>query len=536
MKKVFTLLAMMLLTFVTTWAQSSVVLPIYSSDLIDQAPAGKVVTGAARSGFSYYYEDGTSQGGYNDGFVGEYVLGNDGCIYLKDACASAKLGTYLKLEKVDDENYVAHTAQLIWVDNSGSTPFTAFATRLVFQKLSDYSYTYVVESDKDGKYLTDIYFTYKDGVLQQKDQEVIDMNGQKLPHELIAFTNSKGGFIGFGDGCITIKSSELVKNQLPADAQVKTMSFSQTTLSSRTGLSFKSAQLLNCAEVGDDFYMTNPGDGKNWIKGKIDRKANTVTFEPQYVGINDELNCHQWFRPATYNDWKDVFDPDNEEDGFSWKRDFKEADKLVCRYDNGSIISDPDTKQAGIISLSGSELQIRNKFADITIKPYEAKAVKPTNPTIIGTEDWGFGGAFTFAIPNVDEDGVYLNPEELSYCLYVDNETEPYTFKASDFSLDADKTEIPYKYADDMYFDQNDVFHNIYYDNLTFDYFGVQTIYRHNGEEKRSDIVWYNHTPTGISNIQTNKAVLSNGKWLEKGKLVIKKNDHKYNLQGMEIK
>ena len=185
--------------------EADATLPIVSDEVISEAPAGTAVKGALRSGFSYYYSAGNVLGGFNDSFVGEYVLGNDGNIYIKTPCASADINSYIKLDKIDDENYVAHTAQLIYVDYSSSTPNTFFAGRLVFKSYSANSYGYTVETDNEGNAIADVYFTYKDGVLQQKDQTTVVQNGETFPHEMIGWVNSSGAWVGFGDACLTFK-------------------------------------------------------------------------------------------------------------------------------------------------------------------------------------------------------------------------------------------------------------------------------------------------------------------------------------------
>ena len=86
-----------------------------------------------------------------------------------------------------------------------------------------------------------------------------------------------------------------------------------------------------------------------------------------------------------------------------------------------------------------------------------------------------------------------------------------------------------------MDFDCNGTFHTIYHYEENSDYLGVQTIYRRNGVEKRSDIAWFNHT-TGINNTTANAIKNNNIKKIENGNLVIIHNGHRYNAQGQLLK
>lgn len=60
-------------------------LPIYSNTLIDEAPEGEKVTGV-RDCYSSYFLNGNFERGFENGVLGEYVIGTDGNIYLRAVC------------------------------------------------------------------------------------------------------------------------------------------------------------------------------------------------------------------------------------------------------------------------------------------------------------------------------------------------------------------------------------------------------------------------------------------------------------------
>lgn len=514
--------------------EADATLPIVSDEVISEAPAGTAVKGALRSGFSYYYSAGNVLGGFNDSFVGEYVLGNDGNIYIKTPCASADINSYIKLDKIDDENYVAHTAQLIYVDYSSSTPNTFFAGRLVFKSYSANSYGYTVETDNEGNAIADVYFTYKDGVLQQKDQTTVVQNGETFPHEMIGWVNSSGAWVGFGDACLTFKPVADQLTVLPEGATIMDGGFTYNVLSSIAGTNQRDGKMVKYAEVGDEIFIKNPVGEDSWIKGTINRNDNTATFKKQYLGINEENKCHQWFVPATYNDEFELWD---EESGFGvWHRGLTTNDELVCKYDNGSISTLDNAKQVFLVSRSMSGVLAIGTYSDFALKPYNEGVSKPMKPTIINVESFnGLYGVITCALPPIDENNNLINSDYLYYNIYIANENTPYTFDKDIFELKEDMTDVPYKFDDDMDFDCNGTFHTIYHYEENSDYLGVQTIYRRNGVEKRSDIAWFNHT-TGINNTTANAIKNNNIKKIENGNLVIIHNGHRYNAQGQLLK
>lgn len=508
-------------------------IPIASDETITEAPAGRVVQNAIRKGYSYFYSNGNVLGGYNDTFVGEFVVGDDGNIYIKNACASIDLGSYLKLEKVDDETYVAHTAQLIWYDDSEGTPFTAFATRLVYVQKGPNSYGFEVEKDENGNPLCDVYFTYKDGVLKQQCQETVTLNGEVIPRELIGFTNSDGGWIGFGDACMEIEEVSLTPTALPAEAEVKPTSFAYQYLSGYDGKGHYDAFLLDCAEVGDRYYVASPeGSEGAWIVGDIDRAAGTVTFKQQYIGLNVEKGVHQWFMPVKFTDVHDIWD---EETGFGeWRRDATKADALVLKYNDGRLVA--DEKECTGIGISRSEQRFEEiaKYTVPVIMPYSVRSATPAVPVILDFEEFnGLWSEINVCLTPTDEELQYLDKDELYFTMYLGSE-EPFEFTVDAYDCAFDMTEFPYKYRDNISFETKLATHWIaVYDE--YEYFGVQAIHRHNGEEKRSDIVWYNHTPDGILNVVADYEPIY-VKCLEDGRVVLRGQQKTYNTAGQHIK
>lgn len=542
MKKISTLFMMMFMMVACAVAQT---LPIYMDELITEAPEGTVVSGCQRSCFSYYYSGGV-QGGYNDGFVGEYVLGNDGNIYLKQPCASLAYTSYLKLEKVSDEasehfgEYVCHTAQCVYVYDSGTAVYTYFATRLVYTKHSDTSYGYSMETDAQGKVLADVYFTLdENGVLKQNCQETVNMNGEILPVELIGFTNQSGQWVGFGDACIIVKPVTVKPVELPEGADVKQGSFAYNSMSSTIGENVRNAMPTQYAEVGDTFYMLSPLDGKNWIVGNIDRVAGTVTFQKQYAGINESIGCHEWIMPATYKDWFDEWDA--EDHTGTWTRDYAKADAIVCKYENGSIVCDESLKQTLVFSLSDTELQRSGVYADFAVRPANNELRKPATPRVLKfepVEETFFWGELWYAISPVDENDTYINTDELYYNVYLNNAEKPFTFTNDDYAKIPGKemTDIAFNYDDDSEFDHTSgAFHNLYFYEWGVTFAGIQAIHRKDGKEMRSEIGWYGYTANAIDGVN-NWEPLQEGKVLENGRVVILRGGQKYNLNGQRIK
>lgn len=513
-------------------------MPIYSNDLIDKAPEGEVVTGI-RDCYSCYFQGGVNYRDFEKGVAGEYVLGADGNVYLRAVCYSASkissnTDTYLKLEKVDETTYVAHTPQLIWVDNSSDSPFTAYATRVEFTQKSATSFGYEVPQKNDGTYDTDVFFTLKDGKLVQKNQNTIQMNDETFPEELIGFTSSTGGWIGFGDGCIQI-CPPAEPTTLPEGAVIGEKSMRYSLLHVRD-VELNNASLLKYAEVGDEIYISNPSaQTSQWIKGTIDREKGTATFLRQYLGIDSESGYAVWFIPAEYDKYIDVL---NEETGFGeWFRNYKAIDKLVLDYANGACTSHKG--EAICFSHSPETILLTGVYADPVIKNYSPKSTTPASATFTKFEPmddmWGFG-VIGFAIPNMDKDGVYIQPDELYYNVFPDDSTTPFVFSPDDYyDMQVEPmTDVPNGYYEDFDFRVSGINHTVYFYH-DWKKVGVQVVQKHAGEETRSDIVYTDNTG-GVTSIATDRHdIRRTYKYFENGKVIIVHDGIKYNILGQPV-
>lgn len=515
---------------------------VYTDEVITEAPAGEVVRGI-RSSYSCYYQNSNHYREFENGVVGEYVLGTDSCIYLRAVdYAAAKIGvstnvnTYLKLEKVDDTTYVAHTPQLIWVDTNGDSPFTAYATRCGFSKKSANSFGYEIETNEDGSYITDVYFTYKDGVLMQNSQETEEMNGELFPKELIGFTSAAGNWIGFGGGCINISQPTSTPTTLPADAQVeeKTLDFDILHVRDKA---IDNAAPIKYAKVGNEIYITNPSAGtEQWIKGTINADDNTVTFVPQYLGV-DEVNGYAvWFTPATYDKYFEIL---NEEDGTGdWFRTYTAADKAVFKMEDGKLIPTEDN-QALFFSHSFTELLQTGVYANPSVVGYSSEMQTPASVIVTKFEPyddmWGFG-VVGFGIPCRSVDGSYISPDELFFNFYVDDSTEPYLFSTDTYmDMVEDMTNVPYNYNEDFDFKANGVNHTVYFYG-EWKKVGIQVLHVRDGETTKSEIVYAGKTTNGVNNVTVAPKEDVVKKYVKDGELRIVRNGVEYNVLGISVK
>lgn len=517
---------------------------IYSKTVITTAPEGEVVNGI-RDSYSTFYKDGNHNRGYENGVLGEYVMGKDGNVYLRGVCYTAtkistKTDTYLKLEKVNDTTYVAHTPQLIWVDTTdGDTPFSAYATRTVFVKKSSSSFSYEIEEDENG-YHTDVYFTLKDGNLKQTNQNKKEMNGEYFPEELIGFTSAAGNWIGFGGGNITITKATETATTLPADAKVEEKTLCFDILHVRD-IAIDNAVKIKYARVGNEIYISNPSAGTDqWIKGTIDTATNTVTFLPQYLGLDTSNGYSVWFSPATFDKYGNLLN--DETDTRDWFRNYTAAEKFVFKIVDDKLIPAQEN-MALYFSHSSSEMLETGVFANPSITFYKNESQTPAPVVVTKFEPyddmWGFG-VVGFGIPCRSEDGSYINPDELYFNFYADDSTTPFVFSEDDYlDMTGSMTDVPYAYKEDFDFKVNGVNHTVYF-YKEWKKVGIQVVQVRDGVTTRSKIVYAqaagSDNDSAVKDFETAPAENGVRKYVKEGEIRIVRNGVEYNVLGTPVK
>ena len=151
----------------------------------------------------------------------------------------------------------------------------------------------------------------------------------------------------------------------------------------------------------------------------------------------------------------------------------------------------------------------------------DLKPAVPANPTADEWYDCGDESGFSrfyFTLPTTDVDGNMIDPEYLSYSIYVDNGNGPevFTFDAATYTHDLteDITEVPYSLYNGGYDFRNGY---VYFyrtnaegfDPLFTQNIGIQAHYTVDGVKNSSDIVWLYDVESGVNEMNADKAVAS---------------------------
>ena len=291
------------------------------------------------------------------------------------------------------------------------------------------------------------------------------------------------------------------------------------------------------AETGKA-YIQNPlwwHDYDYWVEGDYDAESGLIIIPTgQYVYYNEDMQYGiqlMWgstYAAPTETGYSLEFEVDYDtEEIYFW---FYE-NSLYLLDSEGDVTADfPEWGNAtGLMGVySDSHIMTFIEFANLNSDgepmPFaqiiNTVPAVPANPTI---DEWIDGGdeegssMLFFTLPSTDVDGNLLNPQCLSYSIFVDNGNGPevFTFEADTYVNDLweDMTEIPY----DLYANGWDIsgFGCIFYrtnegDNPLFtENIGIQAYYEVDGIRNASEIVWLYEQQVSVTELTAGKSVAS---------------------------
>ena len=297
----------------------------------------------------------------------------------------------------------------------------------------------------------------------------------------------------------------------------------------------------------NEAYILNPvwwvDSYNSWVKGEYDPETGIITIPTgQYLMWSDAYGYGiilGWGSTYAYTegdvdgDGEDDYYLGSELDDRATEIQFQiDGDKVYLLNGEGNLDADfPEwASTTGMFAYYSDDLSFisiefaNNEEAIGTLKTPAVAAV-PADPTADEWYDCGDESGFSkfyFTLPTTDVDGNTLDPEFLSYALWInDGEGNVYqfTFPAEDYTFDLveDIDEVPYE----LYSSAVD-FHDYYVymyrtnenDNPLFvrddDHdgnIGIQVFYTVDGERNASNIVWLYEVPSSVNEMNAGKTV-----------------------------
>lgn len=469
-----------------------------TTEAVMETPEGTLFANQSMSSYWFYSYYNYLFNGNNYAKLTDYVLADDGTIWLHCPISQYQTG-YLKLEKQEDGTYVAHTPQAILDFSYGDSQLMYYATRVTLQDRGEGVY-YYLETKDDGSYDLDIHFTFEDGVLRQVNDAIEP--SRQIPIEMIGLCTDAGKWYGYGDGCVVVSPVNETATTLPEGAETKQYLMVDNDVTPMQGTLEERPMVIDVAEVGNDVYLEAQGVDNMWIKGTKGEDG-SITIPSQYLGINELTSTHVWFKPANYSIGHN--DIDYDEPYFYTYTLADEDFTLAPTEDGGYTTSGTNTM---LVNAANEQVSAVDSRVIPTLTPFTEVAATPAAPTFTAYSEFNpstYDGYFAFDLESKDTEGNYINPAKLSYSVFYNGSDEPYTFSPTLYiGVDERTQELPYLFTDHYDFYARNKSHIVYFFFSDVDKIGLQSIYRGAGEEHRSDIVWFDAKGylTGINGVE----------------------------------
>ena len=268
----------------------------------------------------------------------------------------------------------------------------------------------------------------------------------------------------------------------PADMETEVYSMEfLSTMGQETG------QLVEVGFSGRNVYVHGASRDQvpdAWMQGEVDR--NKLVFPLQYAGSTTSFMVYFAGADAIY---------EQDQQGYwNWRYYWSDGS---TNFDFDQMRRTFSTQQALLANSSDTGVDRAEVMLSPSFRPFTEVPATPVDPAITYYQDMG---AFKILVLNVPlkstEDG-FLNPEKVSYQLFVDDEEEPFVFYPDEYKqLTEPIDEVPYFFPRE----QKEMYERSYiYEKGSYVYLfqndlqriGIQAIYRGGDEEHRSNIFYY---------------------------------------------
>ena len=447
--------------------------------LLDQ-PAGKLFENMYVTSESYGLGWGDVYYQPVDGGYGAVVEGDDGCLYVKGPLSQAYvwgLGyPWIKLEKGEGDAYVMSMPQPYAIDYGD----LYYIERLKYDEDLE---SYVSDEDNQS-----VRFQWKDNVLTQLDDAVVGL------------CDATHDWFYMGDWDIKYVVNNDKVAQVPSQG-FEPFDMRMDFKDDPKDLSSEDKLMLTSFASGDETARQAyfAGFEANLPDAPVIYQINEDTHQieipgGQYMGVDMEYSSHMYLLSGNAK---------VENSGSQVYFNYDLTDKLALTVDEQTEVIAAAYPASLVVNCGRNQLYIADEFVAPRFSAVESKAQTPADPKDFTVKESVNFDIVKFVIPDVDVEGEDLNTKKLFYNIYLDNQV--YTFDPEVFvGLDAPMTDVPYGFSEseyDIYMSASSKVNTIYFYDNDYKTIGVQSVYRGGSEERRSAIVSYTRSTTGINGI-----------------------------------
>lgn len=409
---------------------------------------------------------------YNESSAGHVVYGDNDEVYLYNIIPYGPTDTYIKGVKNGDKIEVSLPQTVKWFDfYDESYGYNLCLLELDTEKSSEEEGNWYNVTDAAS-----ISFTVAE------DGSII---ADGLSDDLIlgyAYTDNNS-WVGYGVSDLSMTPFNEQAVEVPSDIEI-----------SKNFWSYYCEELgygwpVSWAQGSDEVYFQGLGTEMPdaWIKGTVEYEGSKGIISiksDQYIGVC--LGFHVYTKAV-----KSMYDEDYDEEDYELLPD-DYTYQLVWDLEKNTIYpKDPDIVL--LLNLGKDELNELEEFSDFVLKHQDSFAGIPQNPCdlvfIDFMEKYDEYDLY-FHVPGISTEGDVLITQDLWYIIYIDG--EEWTFDAADYELSEDMVEIPWSFNSRYIINHGETMRQIAFFAEGISTIGVQSVYKYEGEETRSEIVTLN--------------------------------------------
>ena len=448
--------------------------PTRKAQAARKAPA-KIIANQPEGTHMYMYRNASAYYVYffyvlnanvNDG-VAEVVINGDD-LYFKNPISQYPTDTWIK------------------GTISGSSVIFDFPQTVGYDSYGDELVVDLFDYDGDGWYeksstKTSLKYTYFRGSMTTKDADFV--SGSTILG--LAYAGSSE-WLGYADWNIQLTPFTDKPVTAPADLVTE-----QYSLSRYDGYGSNVGGIVDLGVSGNDVYVkgicSDLPDG--WIKGTV-ADGKYIFPNAQFMGAT--ASQYLYFVGA---DSAQAYDDYYEE----YYTDYTLNGKDITFNADGDAYNADGTF---LVNGSKNNVSYVADYNSAVLTPFKEVPATPAAPIINGVnpfnDSYGYGYS-DFTIQTFDTEGNFINPDKVSYQIYLVVNGQPRVLETTSDIYTAQEADMMNEWTLN-YTDNWDVYSQgggeivFYYYVTGFEKFGVQTIYRGGGEERRSEITYYTVT------------------------------------------
>ena len=449
-----------------------------AGDILYETPEGTLHANQVRDATSFY-DPGEGYGCLDSVsfYTADYVVADNGDVYLKNPFTFFPTDTWLKLDNMGDGTLVARLPQAMFEDEDGTV---FYARRLSYTTLGDDMQSYSPDESE-----SDVRFTLHGDTLTMVGE---GMNEEGLPSVILGLSTASGGWSCYGEGKMSVVPLLYQPTARPEELPTDVHNFSYLNLY-QTDETVASVSVRDGNKLYWELPYVSNYDEHYWVMGELTDEG--LTVKPQYLGVDSWSCLHLFAVPGKYLEESTELEP------------YVLQPELKLGYNAATAgYESADEQQVLLINVGDQKVYYSDAYQapKLLAMPSTGALVNPApylEPSGSGQEGCQ-SVRFEFEPFDVNG-GNTLTKDNLYYRVFVDNSTTPFVFRPQTYKgLEKEMTEVPYYFTDqrDLVYDgggitAGDIKGYIHQFNLyqPFDSVGVQTIYK-GAELAQSDIVW----------------------------------------------